>query len=953
MNCRNLFATLWVLCWTNACLASGWTSVSGPQVARSGHTATLLMDGKVLVVGGNGTSSAVSLTEMYDPQLDQWTTVGALSAPRTGHTATLLASGEVLITGGATATGSLDATTGISEKYNPQTRLWTKIESLKRPRIGHTVTALRDGRVLVAGGTNFAGNRVVYDLNEAELFDPVTNTWTFAGNLLQARGEHSATLLPSGEVLIAGGTAGRPLATVEAFSPATNTWRSVAPLSTSRLRHTATLQGDGTVLVVGGTFDFVAGATSSEKYDGLRDLWSDAGSTRSTRYWHSSSRMPSGEIFSVGGISGDTPSAIEPTASAEAYILRSDVSTSRAPMSTIYGLHTATLLSDGRLLVISRRRAEIYSETLAANPGTVDPVYGIGGRAFAKLSTSRGWVTAAGQDRSSKVSIVSSVCGATLKQYCLTRFDQTGAVDESFGAGRGVSGDDIAVNSVQIRVDGKVLVSGICTSTSICVARHNSNGTLDNGFGVAGVVKADTGRTWASAHIALLADGRVAIGGACRIGSGDWSLCSLRLDANGLRDPTYSTGLVAMLNLGMPSAKSQSVALTSKGSLLVTGVCGRKHSNPSFVVADHTSCVAQFAASGAIDTSFGLGGLAVATFADGFSTIIGLGYESQTGLSNAGVMLQDDGKIIAANRCVNDVAQREAICITRWLSNGAPDLNFGSQAHSTITMPAAFVTFTLSHMAVQSDGKVVVVSRCYDEVSGFADQVCAQRVNSDGSLDTGFRNALGAPFRAVRVIASSEDRLLFVGNCDPNYSRPDLCIFQIFGSTQENMETRRMVEYRYVPLDYYFITSRTNEQAILNGASGWSPTGESFAVSTAPASDRRGITRFYFDQIALGGSRGSHFYTLLASEVAAVQSLNPTNRPDPGKPVSEGIDGYAAIPRSDGACDSGTVTVYRLFRGNSRFPDDPNHRFTTNRGIYEQFVARGWDGEEAKLCALP
>ena len=102
--------------------------------------------------------------------------------------------------------------------------------------------------------------------------------------------------------------------------------------------------------------------------------------------------------------------------------------------------------------------------------------------------------------------------------------------------------------------------------------------------------------------------------------------------------------------------------------------------------------------------------------------------------------------------------------------------------------------------------------------------------------------------------------------------------------------------------------------------------------------------------MAKNKSRGSHFYTLLPSEVAAVQALNPSNSPAPGKPVNEGIDSYAYLPSASGTCATGLLPVYRLFRGNARFPDDPNHRFTTDLADYNDFVGRGWDGEGVKFC---
>lgn len=164
---------------------------------------------------------------------------------------------------------------------------------------------------------------------------------------------------------------------------------------------------------------------------------------------------------------------------------------------------------------------------------------------------------------------------------------------------------------------------------------------------------------------------------------------------------------------------------------------------------------------------------------------------------------------------------------------------------------------------------------------------------------------------------------------------------------------RDMVEYRYEPLDYYFITSRDAEKSLLDASSGWTRTGASFPVYASPQTGTRSVTRFYFDGVARGGSRGSHFYTLLDSDLVALANQNPAQSTAPGFAQNEGIDSYAHLPLVAGVggfCASGQAPVYRLFRGAARFPDDPNHRYTTLVATYNAFVAQGWDGEGVNFC---
>ena len=162
-----------------------------------------------------------------------------------------------------------------------------------------------------------------------------------------------------------------------------------------------------------------------------------------------------------------------------------------------------------------------------------------------------------------------------------------------------------------------------------------------------------------------------------------------------------------------------------------------------------------------------------------------------------------------------------------------------------------------------------------------------------------------------------------------------------------------MTEFYNASLDYYFTTSRASDAALLDSFAAWRRTGKVFNTYIAQEPGTLGISRYYFDQIAVNKSRGSHFYTLTQSEKDALVPLNPGNNRTPGLPFNEGIDSYAFMPLIEGiggSCAAGLMPVYRMFRGQIRFPDNPNHRFTTDLSIYNSFVALGWDGEGVKFC---
>jgi hypothetical protein len=170
---------------------------------------------------------------------------------------------------------------------------------------------------------------------------------------------------------------------------------------------------------------------------------------------------------------------------------------------------------------------------------------------------------------------------------------------------------------------------------------------------------------------------------------------------------------------------------------------------------------------------------------------------------------------------------------------------------------------------------------------------------------------------------------------------------------------RRMVEFHHTGLDYYFTTSRAKEIELLDSLSGqgWRRTGLNFRVfaeaSKAPAAARLPVRRFYFDQVARNGGRGSHFYASAQKDVDALRALNPQNRAAPRLPVDEGIDSYAwaapAPPETCGYLGWG-LTVFRHFRTTA---DDPNHRYIADPATMKSFSPSTWKNEGVAFCALP
>jgi hypothetical protein len=236
--------------------ATGSFSRTGRMnVARELHTGTLLPNDLALITGGFSNNRILNSAELYDPRSGKFSYTGNMSQARFGHTATLLTTGpnagKVLITGGRTTN---DVSLASTEIYDPATGAFTAGPDMKVDRFRHTATLLHDGRILITGGYSSAQSHTV---SSAEIYDPLTNSFTFLPHttMTHPRMDHTATLLKDGRVLVVGGwnsVEGRTVASADLFDPLTNTFTPTTPMFLSRHEHTATLLPDGRVLVVGG-----------------------------------------------------------------------------------------------------------------------------------------------------------------------------------------------------------------------------------------------------------------------------------------------------------------------------------------------------------------------------------------------------------------------------------------------------------------------------------------------------------------------------------------------------------------------------------------------------------------------------------------------------------------------------------------------------------------------------
>ncbi len=266
---------------------------------RGLHTASLLLDGRILIVGGQTVSASGPSSEVFDLTTGRSTEAGTLNRSRTGHTATVLADGRVLVVGGTNIK--------TAELWDPSQRSWRAISmSLQHDRVSHTATRLADGRVLIAGGATSSRGHYVF----AEVFAPRSESFTpLETGISTAYAGQISSVAADGSVLLFGGEDSQSAdsaaqASVLRFDPLTARFTRLADLATARAQAAGTPLSDGSVILIGG------------RVLGQRDTrsgthWWRAASEEplvelpSARLWHTVDRLPDGRLLILGGETAD------------------------------------------------------------------------------------------------------------------------------------------------------------------------------------------------------------------------------------------------------------------------------------------------------------------------------------------------------------------------------------------------------------------------------------------------------------------------------------------------------------------------------------------------------------------------------------------------------------------------------------------------------------------------
>lgn len=524
-----------------------WENSRRMQQPRLRHAAALLPSGKVLVAGGctefecEG-EGPTATAEVYDPLTGTFSNTGAMAKPRHSFSMTALPSGRVLVAGGC-QDKTCDKADASAELYDPSTGEFSLLTStMSSVRWKHTATRLASGQVLIAGGSS--GSATNSELATAELFDPAgAGTFTPVAAMSAARASHTATLLRNGKVLIAGGTSsGSSLQSAELYDPAGKAFAPSANLAVPRAWHTSTGLPDGTVLIAGGCNGSSCSSHSlqtAERFDpagnaGAGTFKTIAANLAVARRRHSATLLPTGKVLLVAGCVIDQPCwSADLTRSAELFDPVTETFQITPQPDGMRRDFTATVLSSGRVLIaggsgggMALKASELFDpvglDATVTTPAAASPS---GSITFSKMSLAKGRL---GQSatllQDGKVLVVGGipctdasnplVCGLPIAAAELYDF-KTDTVTTS-----GAAKTPRLAAYTTVLSDGKALVIGGCDNGG-CTAQYGFKGALDSlevfdpTTGAFTLVQSKMSVVRTNVKATLLSDGRVLISGGC------------------------------------------------------------------------------------------------------------------------------------------------------------------------------------------------------------------------------------------------------------------------------------------------------------------------------------------------------------------------------------------------------------------------------------------------------
>ncbi len=363
-------------------------------------------------------------------------------------------------------------------------------------------------------------------------------------------------------------------------------------------------------------------------------------------------------------------------------------------ISTGPGENAATgvaIQSDGKIVAVGYAPSTTYDFVVVryTTSGTLDATFASGGIVTTSIGTGNDYARGVVIQPDGKIVVAGSAYGGSNLDFAVVRYTISGALDSTFGSGGIVTTpvglDNDYANSVAIQPDGKIVVTGSTYNGSdrdIAVVRYTASGMPDSTFGTNGIVTTPigSGNDYAGG-VAIQPDGTIVVAGSTDNGSDD-DIAVLRYTASGTLDPTFGSGGIVTTNISSGDDFAGSIAIQGGGKIVVAG---QAHNG-----VDYDFAVLRYTGSGALDPTFGSGGIV--------TTPVGPG----TDYANS-VALQPGDKIVVVGQAHNGVDYDFAVL--RYTGSGALDASFGSGG--IVTTPIGLGKDYASGVAIQPDGKIV------------------------------------------------------------------------------------------------------------------------------------------------------------------------------------------------------------------------------------------------------
>jgi uncharacterized delta-60 repeat protein len=381
--------------------------------------------------------------------------------------------------------------------------------------------------------------------------------------------------------------------------------------------------------------------------------------------------------------------------------------------------------------------------TVSTLSGSLDTGFGKSGIVTTSIGSGDDAAHALGIQSDGKIVVAgnSSNSNSSKNDFALARYNTDGSLDTGFGTGgiitTSIGSINDAASALGIQSDGKIVAAGSSYNGSkydFALARYNANGTLDTGFGTGGIVTTSIGSNNDYANALIQSDGRIVVAGrSFNSSSNKYDFALVRYNANGTLDTTFGTGGIVTTSIGSGSIYDYAYALGIQpvGKIVVAGY--------SYNGSKYNFALVRYNANGTLDTTFGTGGIV--------TTSIGSSDDAAHALG-----IQSDGKIVVAG---SSYGSKYNFALVRYNANGTLDTTFGTGG--IVTTPIGSDWDYAYALGIQpSDGKIVAAG---SSNSGSNYDFALVRYNTDGSLDTGF----GTGGIVTTPIGSSDDYALALG----------------------------------------------------------------------------------------------------------------------------------------------------------------------------------------------